>query len=54
MADMNPRPLGNDLTVQQEDLVGTASRLNWGPIFAGAVLALSLYFLLSLDRKSVV
>ena len=37
-----------DLPVSREDLVGTGSRINWGPIVAGSVLALSLYFLLSL------
>jgi hypothetical protein len=34
--------------MSREDLVGTGSRISWGPIFAGSVLALSLYFLLSL------
>ena len=37
-----------DFPLSREDLVGTASRISWGPIFAGSVLALSLYFLLSL------
>ena len=37
-----------DLPVSREDLVGTGSRVSWGPIFAGSILALSLYFLLSL------
>ena len=37
-----------DLPLSREDLVGTGSRISWGPIFAGSVLALSLYFLLSL------
>ena len=37
-----------DLPVSREDLVGTGSRVSWGPIFAGSVLALALYFLLSL------
>jgi len=47
MADMTAA--GNrDLPLSREDLVGTGSRISWGPIFAGSVLALSLYFLLSL------
>ncbi len=37
-----------DLPVSREDLVGTGSRISWGPIFAGSILALALYFLLSL------
>ena len=52
MADLNTSGNRNrddrDLPVSREDLVGTGSRINWGPIFAGSILALSLYFLLSL------
>ncbi len=52
MTDLNTAGNRNrddrDLPVSREDLVGTGSRINWGPIFAGSVLALSLYFLLSL------
>ncbi len=52
MTDLNTSGNRNrddrDLPVSREDLVGTGSRIVWSPIFAGSVLALSLYFLLSL------
>lgn len=35
-------------SVQAEDLVPVRSRINWGAIVAGSVLALALYFLLTL------
>ncbi len=35
-------------TVGAEDLVGVRSRISWGPIVAGSVLALAMYFLLTL------
>jgi hypothetical protein len=34
-------------TPQAEDLVSVGSRISWGAIFAGALLALALYFLLT-------
>jgi hypothetical protein len=34
-------------TVQAEDLVSVGSRISWGAIFAGSVLALGMYMLLS-------
>lgn len=34
--------------VNTEDVMPVASRISWGPIVAGAVVALSLYFLLTL------
>ena len=35
-------------TVQAEDLMSVGSRISWGAIFAGSVLALALYLLLSI------
>jgi hypothetical protein len=35
-------------TVQTEDLIPVRSRISWGAIFAGSVLALALYLLLTL------
>ncbi|OWK46754.1 hypothetical protein [Fimbriiglobus ruber] len=42
-----------DLSVKTEDLVPVRSRISWGAIFAGSVLALSLYFLLALLGAAV-
>jgi hypothetical protein len=39
--------------VQTEDLCPVGSRISWGPIFAGASLALALYFLLALLGAAV-
>src|SRR5687767_12509655 len=38
---------GRDVAVGPEDLLGVRSRISWGPILAGAFLALGLYFLLT-------
>lgn len=38
----------SDSPVGVEDLVGVRSRISWGAIIAGSVLALALYFLLTL------
>jgi ABC-type transport system involved in multi-copper enzyme maturation permease subunit len=38
----------NDFPLSREDLVSTGSRIAWGPIVAGSVLALAFFFLLSL------
>jgi hypothetical protein len=50
MADtMTARQNGlTDAPVQPEDLVSVRSRISWGAVIAGSVLALSLYFLLTL------
>ena len=37
-----------DSPVQPEDVIPVRSRISWGAIVAGSVLALSLYFLLAL------
>ena len=37
-----------DSAVHAEDLVPVRSRISWGAIVAGSVLALALYFLLTL------
>lgn len=42
-----------DSPAQAEDLLPVRSRINWGAILAGAVLALSLYFLLMLLGSAV-
>jgi len=42
-----------DSPVQTEDLLPVRSRINWGAILAGAVLALSLHFLLTLLGSAV-
>ncbi len=42
------RNITNSLPVDVEDLVPVRSRISWGAIAAGAVLALALYFLLTL------
>ena len=34
--------------IRAEDLLSVRSRISWGPIFAGAALALALFFLLAL------
>lgn len=39
---------GNLPSVGAEDLMGVRSRISWGAILAGSVLALALYFLLTL------
>lgn len=44
----NDRNDRNDLPVDVEDLIPVRSRIAWGPIVAGSVLALALYFLLTL------
>lgn len=42
-----------DDVVQTEDLYPVGSRISWGPILAGAMLALALYFLLALLGAAV-
>ncbi len=37
-----------DSPIQTEDLISVRSRISWGAIIAGSVLALALYFLLTL------
>lgn len=41
-------PIGSDNYTQTEDLIPVHSRISWGAIMAGSVLALALYFLLTL------
>lgn len=40
--------MADDSTVHPEDLLPVRSRISWGAILAGSVLALALYFLLTL------
>src|SRR4051812_28496973 len=43
----------NDTPVHAEDVIAVRSRISWGAIFAGSVLALALYFLLTLLGAAV-
>jgi hypothetical protein len=43
----------NDTTVHAEDVIPVRSRITWGAIIAGSVLALALYFLLTLLGAAV-
>lgn len=45
--------MATDSTVHTEDMIAVNSRISWGAIAAGAVLALSLYFLLTLLGAAV-
>jgi hypothetical protein len=40
--------MANDDTIRAEDVLPVRSRISWGAIFAGAMVALALYFLLTL------
>jgi len=40
-------------TPQMEDMVSVGTRIKWGPIFAGALIALGLYFLFGLLGAAV-
>src|SRR5690349_20591925 len=40
--------MSSDAPVRAEDVLPVGSRVNWGSIFAGAAIALTLYFLLTL------
>jgi len=40
--------MANNETIRAEDVLPVRSRISWGAIFAGAMVALSLYFLLTL------
>src|SRR5919204_199405 len=40
--------MSDNATLRAEDLVPVRSRVNWGAIFAGAVLALAVYLILTL------
>lgn len=42
------RGVSDTPAVRAEDILPVRSRISWGPIFAGAALALALYFLLAL------
>lgn len=45
--------MADNATVRAEDLLPVRSRVSWGAIFAGAMVALALYFLLTLLGAAV-
>jgi len=45
--------MANSTPIRAEDVLPTGSRVSWGPIFAGATLALALYFLLTLVGSAI-
>jgi hypothetical protein len=52
MAD-NGNPVGNTPQVRAEDLLPVRSRVSWGAIFAGAVVAMAAYLVLTLLGAAV-
>ncbi len=44
----NTRGVNDTPDLRAEDLLSVRSRISWGPIFAGAALALALFFMLAL------
>ncbi len=40
--------MADDVSARTEDLIGVRSRIHWSPLFAGAVVAVAVYLLLTL------
>lgn len=45
--------MSTETSIRPEDVLPVRSRVNWGPIFAGAMAALAVYFLLTLLGSAI-